>query len=94
MGTFCDPDGVRRRVGSVAAEDETRCLARTRCGPDRAEEPARKLRNLKGIPIVMTAEASFASPGAPGAVAFLTTGGLHGGRTARLAAMVCTETGT
>jgi pimeloyl-ACP methyl ester carboxylesterase len=40
------------------------------------EEPARKLKNLKGIPIVIvTAEASFASPGNPGAVAFLKQAG-------------------
>jgi pimeloyl-ACP methyl ester carboxylesterase len=40
------------------------------------EEPARKLKNLRGIPIVVvTAEASFASPGNPGAVAFLTQAG-------------------
>ncbi|HEY3044698.1 MAG TPA: alpha/beta fold hydrolase, partial [Vicinamibacterales bacterium] len=40
------------------------------------EEPARKLKNLKGIPIVIfTAEGSFASPGNPGAVAFLKQAG-------------------
>ena len=40
------------------------------------EEPARKLKNLKGIPIVIfTAEASFASPGNPAAVAFLKQAG-------------------
>jgi pimeloyl-ACP methyl ester carboxylesterase len=40
------------------------------------EEPARKLKNLKGIPIVVyTAEGSFASPGNPGAVAFLKQAG-------------------
>jgi pimeloyl-ACP methyl ester carboxylesterase len=40
------------------------------------EEPARKLKNLRGIPIVVvTAEASFASPGNPGAVAFLRQAG-------------------
>jgi pimeloyl-ACP methyl ester carboxylesterase len=40
------------------------------------EEPARKLKNLQGIPIVLvTAEASFASPGNPGAVAFLKQAG-------------------
>jgi pimeloyl-ACP methyl ester carboxylesterase len=39
-------------------------------------EPARKLKNLMGIPMVLvTAEASFASPGAPGAVAFLKQAG-------------------
>jgi pimeloyl-ACP methyl ester carboxylesterase len=39
-------------------------------------EPARKLKNLQGIPIVVvTAEASFASPGNPGAVAFLKQAG-------------------
>jgi pimeloyl-ACP methyl ester carboxylesterase len=46
-------------------------------GPYRIqEEPARKLRNLQGIPIVLvTSEASFASPGAPGALAFLKQAG-------------------
>ena len=40
------------------------------------EEPARKLKNLKGIPIVIvTAEGSFASPGNPGAVAFFKQAG-------------------
>jgi hypothetical protein len=40
------------------------------------EEPPRKLRNLHGIPIVfVTAEASFASPGNPGAVEFLKQAG-------------------
>src|SRR5271166_4541733 len=40
------------------------------------EEPARKLKNLQGIPIVLvTSEASFASPGAPGALAFLQQAG-------------------
>jgi pimeloyl-ACP methyl ester carboxylesterase len=40
------------------------------------EEPARKLKNLEGIPIVIvTAEASFASPGNPGAVEFLKQAG-------------------
>jgi len=40
------------------------------------EEPARKLKNLQGIPIVLvTSEASFASPGAPGALAFLKQAG-------------------
>ena len=40
------------------------------------EEPARKLKNLQGIPMVMvTAEASFASPGSPGAVAYLRQAG-------------------
>ena len=39
-------------------------------------EPARKLKNLKGIPIVcVTAEASFASPGNPGAVAYFQQAG-------------------
>jgi pimeloyl-ACP methyl ester carboxylesterase len=39
-------------------------------------EPAHKLKNLEGIPIVIvTAEASFASPGNPGAVAFLRQAG-------------------
>jgi pimeloyl-ACP methyl ester carboxylesterase len=39
-------------------------------------EPARKLKNLKGIPIVcVTAEASFASPGNPGAVAYFKQAG-------------------
>ncbi len=46
-------------------------------GPYRIqEEPARKLKNLKGIPIVLvTSEASFASPGAPAALAFLKQAG-------------------
>jgi pimeloyl-ACP methyl ester carboxylesterase len=46
-------------------------------GPYRIqEEPARKLKNLQGIPIVLvTSEASFASPGAPGALAFLKQAG-------------------
>jgi pimeloyl-ACP methyl ester carboxylesterase len=40
------------------------------------EEPARKLKNLQGIPIVIvTAEASFVSPGNPGAVAYLKQAG-------------------
>src|SRR4051812_27935412 len=40
------------------------------------QEPARKLKNLRGIPIVVvTSEASFASPGNPGAVAFLKQAG-------------------
>jgi pimeloyl-ACP methyl ester carboxylesterase len=40
------------------------------------EEPARKLKNLQGIPmVIVTAEASFASPGNPGAVAFLKQAG-------------------
>ena len=40
------------------------------------EEPARKLKNLLGIPIaIATAEASFASPGNPGAVEFLKQAG-------------------
>src|SRR5437867_438774 len=40
------------------------------------EEPARKLKNLEGIPmVIVTAEASFASPGNPGAVAFLKQAG-------------------
>jgi len=44
------------------------------------EEPARKLKNLQGIPIVIvTAEASFASPGNPAAVAFLTQAGSQAG---------------
>jgi pimeloyl-ACP methyl ester carboxylesterase len=39
-------------------------------------EPARKLINLQGIPIVMiTSEGSFASPGNPGAVAFFKQAG-------------------
>ena len=39
-------------------------------------EPARKLKNLKGIPIVVvTSEGSFASPGNPGAVAFFKQAG-------------------
>jgi pimeloyl-ACP methyl ester carboxylesterase len=40
------------------------------------EEPARKLKNLQGIPmVIVTSEASFASPGNPGAVAFLKQSG-------------------
>jgi pimeloyl-ACP methyl ester carboxylesterase len=40
------------------------------------EEPARKLKNLQSIPIVIvTAEASFASPGNPGAVAYFKQAG-------------------
>jgi pimeloyl-ACP methyl ester carboxylesterase len=39
-------------------------------------EPARKLKNLKGIPIVVvTSEGSFASPGNPAAVAFFKQAG-------------------
>ena len=39
-------------------------------------EPARRLPNLEGIPIaIVTAEASFASPGNPGQVAFLKQAG-------------------
>ncbi|HWY88994.1 MAG TPA: alpha/beta fold hydrolase [Gemmataceae bacterium] len=41
-------------------------------------EPARKLKRLAGIPIVLvTAEASFFSPGSPGAVAFLKQAGCN-----------------
>ncbi len=40
------------------------------------EEPARKLKNLQNIPIVIvTAEASFASPGNPGGVAYFKQAG-------------------
>jgi pimeloyl-ACP methyl ester carboxylesterase len=40
------------------------------------EQPARKLKNLVGVPIaIVTAEGSFASPGNPGAVAFLKQAG-------------------
>ena len=40
------------------------------------EEPARKLKNLQNIPIVIvTAEASFASPGNPGAIAYFKQAG-------------------
>ena len=40
------------------------------------EEPARKLENLQGIPIVMvTSEGSFASPGNPGGVAYFKQAG-------------------
>ena len=40
------------------------------------EEPAHKLKNLQGIPmVIVTSEASFASPGNPGAVAFLRQAG-------------------
>ena len=39
-------------------------------------EPARKLKNLRGIPIVVvTSEGSFASPGNPGAVAYFKQAG-------------------
>jgi pimeloyl-ACP methyl ester carboxylesterase len=41
------------------------------------EEPARKLKNLQNIPIVIvTAEASFASPGNPGAIAYFKQAGV------------------
>ena len=41
------------------------------------EEPARKLKNLQNVPIVIvTAEASFASPGNPGAVAYFKQAGV------------------
>jgi pimeloyl-ACP methyl ester carboxylesterase len=40
-------------------------------------EPARKLKNLRNIPVVIvTADASFASPGNPGAVAYLRQAGV------------------
>ena len=40
------------------------------------EEPARKLKNLRNVPIVIvTSEASFASPGNPGAVAYFSQAG-------------------
>jgi pimeloyl-ACP methyl ester carboxylesterase len=40
------------------------------------EEPARKLKNLQNIPIVIvTAEASFASPGNPGGIAYFKQAG-------------------
>ena len=40
-------------------------------------EPARKLKNLRNIPIVIvTADASFASPGNPGAIAYLKQAGV------------------
>lgn len=40
------------------------------------EEPARKLKHLQGIPmVIVTAEGSFASPGNPAAVAFLKQAG-------------------
>jgi pimeloyl-ACP methyl ester carboxylesterase len=40
-------------------------------------EPARKLKNLQNVPIVIvTAEASFASPGNPGAVAYFKQAGV------------------
>ena len=40
------------------------------------EEPARKLKNLRSVPIVIvTSEASFASPGNPGAVAYFNQAG-------------------
>jgi pimeloyl-ACP methyl ester carboxylesterase len=41
------------------------------------QEPARRLKNLQNIPIVIvTAEASFASPGNPGAIAYLKQAGV------------------
>ena len=40
------------------------------------EEPARKLKNIRNIPIALvTAEASFASPGSPGAAAYFKQAG-------------------
>ena len=42
------------------------------------EEPARKLPNLKNTKVLIaTADASFASPGSPGAVAFLKQAGVQ-----------------
>jgi pimeloyl-ACP methyl ester carboxylesterase len=42
------------------------------------QEPARKLKNLGNIPMALvTAEASFASPGSPGTVAYLDQAGCH-----------------
>jgi pimeloyl-ACP methyl ester carboxylesterase len=64
---------------SDPSEIKTRLVTSTEPGvqPYRLqEEPARKLKNLQGIPIVIvTAEASFASPGNPGAVAYLKQAG-------------------
>jgi pimeloyl-ACP methyl ester carboxylesterase len=61
------------------SEIKTKTITPTEAGvqPYRLqEEPARKLKHLQGIPIVLvTAEASFASPGSPGAVAYLTQAG-------------------
>ena len=61
------------------SEIKTRVVTPTEAGvqPYRLqEEPARKLKNLQTIPIaIVTAEASFASPGNPGAVAFLKQAG-------------------
>jgi pimeloyl-ACP methyl ester carboxylesterase len=61
------------------SEIKTKTITPTEAGvqPYRLqEEPARKLKNLQGIPIVIvTAEASFASPGNPGAVAYLKQAG-------------------
>jgi pimeloyl-ACP methyl ester carboxylesterase len=64
---------------SDPSEIKTRVVTPTEAGvqPYRLQEdPARKLKNLQTIPIVIvTAEASFASPGNPGAVAFLKQAG-------------------
>jgi pimeloyl-ACP methyl ester carboxylesterase len=64
---------------SDPAEIKTRVVTPTEPGVQSyrlQEEPARKLKNLQTIPIVIvTAEASFASPGNPGAVAFLKQAG-------------------
>jgi len=64
---------------SDPSEIKTRVVTPTDAGvqPYRLqEEPARKLKHLQGIPIVVvTAEASFASPGNPGAVAYLKQAG-------------------
>ena len=64
---------------SDPSEIKTRLVTPTEAGvqPYRLqEEPVRKLENLQSIPIVIvTAEASFASPGNPGAVAFLKQAG-------------------
>jgi pimeloyl-ACP methyl ester carboxylesterase len=65
---LADPSEMKTRV--VAAPEPG-------VGPYRLqEEPARKLKNLQHAPIVVvTAEASFASPGAPGAVAYFRQAG-------------------
>jgi pimeloyl-ACP methyl ester carboxylesterase len=64
---------------TAPSEIKTRVVTSSEAGvqPYRLqEEPARKLKNLQGIPIAMvTAEASFASPGNPGAVEFLKQAG-------------------
>jgi hypothetical protein len=67
-----------RRLRSVRTEDRNRHADNEQgIAPYKLQaEPARKLKNLKGIPIVVvTSEGSFASPGNPGAVAFFKQAG-------------------